>query len=52
MNDNYIHFGIITLKNQKRNIVFALIWIISIISLIYIYPKVEIYANIWNGYLY
>jgi hypothetical protein len=52
MNDKYIHFGIITLKNKKRNIVFALIWIISIISLIYIYPKVEIYANIWNGYLY
>ncbi len=52
MNDNYIHFTITTLKNPKKKIVFSLIWIITIISTIYIYPKVEIYANIWNNYLY
>ena len=51
MNDKYIHFTITTLKNRKRKIVFSLIWIMSIISTIYIYPKVEIYATIWNYYL-
>ena len=51
MNDKYIHFAIITLKNPKRKIVFALIWITSIIILIYAYPKVEDYATIWNDYL-
>ena len=51
MNDKYIHFTIITLKNPMRNIVFSLIWIISFTCLIYIYPKVEVYATIWNNYL-
>jgi hypothetical protein len=51
MNDKYIHFTIITLKNPLRKIVFTLIWITSIITVIYVYPKVEAYANIWNDYL-
>ena len=36
MNDKYIHFTITTLKNPKRSIVFALIWIMTIITVIYI----------------
>mgnify|MGYP006916108595 CR=1 FL=1 len=51
MNDKYIHFTITTLKNPKRKIVFSLIWILAIISVIYIYPKVDVYANQWNNYL-
>ena len=51
INDKYIHFTITTLKNPMRNIVFSLIWITSIVCLVYIYPKVEVYANIWNDYL-
>ena len=52
LNDKYIHFTITTLKNSNRNIVFAFIWIITIICVIYIYPKVDVYANGWNYYLY
>ncbi len=52
MNDKYIHFTISTLKNPMRNIVFSLIWIVTIISVIYIYPKIEVYATLWNDYLY
>ena len=52
MNDKYIHFTISTLKNPMRNIVFALIWIVTIISVIYIYPRIEVYATLWNDYLY
>ena len=52
MNDKYIHFTITTLKNPMRNFVFSLIWITTIISVIYIYPKIEIYATLWNDYLY
>ena len=51
LNDKYIHFTIIYLKNPTRTIVFALIWILTIISVIYIYPKVEVYATMWNNYL-
>ena len=52
INDKYIHFTIFSLKNPLRNFVFSLIWIITIISIIYIYPKVDVYATIWNNYLY
>ena len=51
MNDKYIHFSITTLKNKKIIFVFSLIWIMTIICVIYIYPKVEIFANMWNEYL-
>ena len=52
MNDKYIHLAIFTLKNPLRNIIFAFIWIISIIIIIYAYPKVDTYATMWNDYLY
>lgn len=52
INDKYIHFTIDKLKNPIRNFVFAFIWIMTIISLIYIYPKVEVYTTYWNNYLY
>ena len=52
MNDKYIHLTIFTLKNPLRNIIFAFIWIISIIIIIYAYPKVDTYATMWNDYLY
>ena len=51
LNDKYIHFTITTLKNPMRNIVFALIWILTVVLVIYIYPKVEVYATVWNDYL-
>ena len=51
MNDKYIHFTITTLKNPMRTIVFTIIWIVTIICVIYIYPKVETYATFWNNYL-
>ena len=51
INDKYIHFTITTLKNPMRIYVFAFIWILTFTLFIYIYPKVEIYANMWNNYL-
>ena len=52
MNNKYIHFSLAGLKNPIRNFVFALIWIMSIIILIYVYPKVEVYTTQWNYYYY
>ena len=51
INDKYIHISITTLKEPMRKYVFTLIWIATGISVIYIYPKVDIFANIWNNYL-
>ena len=52
MNDKYLHFTITNLERSKRNFILTLIWIMTIISTIYIYPKVETYATFWNDYLY
>jgi len=52
LNDKYIHFTIIALRNRMRTIVFTFIWIITVICVIYVYPKVEEYATMWNLYLY
>jgi len=52
INDKYIHFTFTTMKNPMRNYVFILVWIMTIISVIYIYPKVEAYTTFWNKYLY
>ena len=52
INDRYIHFGITTLKNPIRNIVFALVWITSIIIVFCIYPKIDTFATFWNDYLH
>ena len=52
INNKYIHFTIINLKNPMRNFVFALIWIMTIIVVSYTYPKVEVYSTMWNNYLY
>ena len=51
INNKYIHFTIINLKNPLRNYVFALIWITTIIILIFVCPKVEFYTTIWNNYM-
>ena len=52
INDKYIHFTLTNLKKSIKIIVYPLIWIITIISVYYIYPKVENYTTFWNNYLY
>ena len=51
MNDKYIHFTITNLRKPMRNYIFTLIWIITFIIVAYAYPKVEVYATVWNNYL-
>ena len=51
VNDKYIHFTITTLKKPMRNYIFTLIWIMTFIIVAYAYPKVEVYATVWNNYL-
>ncbi len=51
MNDKYIHFTITTLRKPMRNYIFTLIWIMTFIIVAYAYPKVEVYATVWNNYL-
>ena len=51
INDKYIHFTITNLRKPMRNYIFTLIWIMTFIIVAYAYPKVEVYATVWNNYL-
>lgn len=51
LNDRYVHFHVVTLKGRMRRVVFALIWVVSVIVVIYTYPRITEYATVWNGYL-
>ena len=52
LNDKYIHFTLTNLKTNVKIVLYPLIWIVTIISVCYIYPKVETYTTFWNNYLY
>jgi hypothetical protein len=52
LNDKYIHFTLTNLKTNEKIVLYPLIWIVTIISVCYIYPKVETYTTFWNNYLY
>ena len=52
LNDKYIHFTLTNLKTNVKIVLYPLIWIMTIISVCYIYPKVETYTTFWNNYLY
>ena len=44
-----IHFA--TLKGTKLIIFTAAVWIATVAIVIYAYPRIEVFANIWNEYL-
>ena len=52
LNDKYIHFTLTNLKTNVKIVLYPLILSTTIISVCYIYPKVEIYTTFWNNYLY
>ena len=50
-NDEHLHFGIARLKGRRRMVVFAVIWLLTAAICIYAYPRIEVFATIWNEYL-
>ena len=51
INEKHIHFHLVTIKQPKKAIVFAAIWVCTVLIMIYAYPKVTEYATMWNDYL-
>lgn len=51
INDEYIHFSIVNLKPPKRTVVFAAIWIATILVVVYAYPRIVEFAVRSNGFL-
>ncbi|MBQ9195944.1 MAG: hypothetical protein IJ157_01775 [Clostridia bacterium] len=50
-NERYLHFGFAKLAGRKRTAVFAAIWIATIAAVAYAYPRIDVFANVWNDYL-
>ena len=51
MNEKKWHIHFATLKGKKLIIFTAAVWIVTIAVVIYAYPRIEEFANIWNEYL-
>ena len=51
LNDKYWHIHFATLKGGKMICFTAFVWIATIAIVAYAYPRIEVFANIWNEYL-
>jgi len=50
-NESRLHFTIANLKGRRRTIVYAAIWLATLLICVYAYPRIEVFATIWNDYL-
>ena len=51
MNNKHWNIHITNLKGRKQLIFVVATWVITVLVVIYAYPRIEEYANIWNDYL-
>ena len=51
LNENCWHIHFAALRGKKMIIFAAAVWIATIAIVIYSYPRIEVFANIWNDYL-
>jgi len=51
LNDRYWHIHFVTLKGPGLIAFTACVWILTVVITAYAYPRIEVYANIWNEYL-
>lgn len=50
-NDRHLHFDVAKLRGRKQIIFFLAVWVLSIATVIYAYPRIDEFATIWNDYL-
>ena len=51
LNEKYWHIHFATMRGTKLVIFTAAVWILTVVITAYAYPRIEVYANIWNEYL-
>ncbi len=49
--NRHMHFEIESLQGRRRTIVYAAIWALTVLIVAYVYPRTDVYANVWNNYL-
>ena len=50
-NEKHLRFGVAKLAGRRRTAVFAAVWIATAAVVAYAYPRIEVFANVWNAYL-
>ena len=50
-NERKLHFTIANLHGRRRTIVYTAIWLATLLICVYAYPRIEVFATIWNDYL-
>lgn len=50
-NEKHLRFGIVTLRGKRRIVAHAAIWAATFAVVAYAYPRIEVFANVWNEYL-
>ena len=52
INKRYIHFSVVALGSSKAGrIVLLGVWVLTVVIVIYDYPRIVEFANIWDDYL-
>ena len=51
LNDRYWHIHFATLKGAKMIVFTVSVWITTVAIIVYAYPRITEFANIWNEYL-
>ena len=51
LNEKYWHIHFATMKGKHLVIFAAAVWIATVAITAYAYPRIEVFANIWNEYL-
>ena len=51
LNDRYWHIHFATLKGAKMIVFTVSVWIATVAIIVYAYPRITEFANIWNDYL-
>lgn len=51
LNDRYWHIHFVTLKGAKMIVFTVSVWIATAAIIVYAYPRITEFANIWNEYL-
>ncbi len=50
-NERKLHFTITKLQGRRRVIVYSVIWLATLVICLYAYPRIEVFATVWNDYL-
>ncbi len=50
-NEKYWHIHFASLRGAKAAVFVTVVWMLTVMIVLYCYPRIEVFANVWNDYL-